>query len=70
MTWTPEAYHKIVMVDLRQLAEEVGSYGSGQSISDKRYRFQEICRFANKIVTNSHLAIKLLSELERDNNAA
>lgn len=70
MTWTPAAYHKIVMTDLQQLAQEIGSYSGEQSYSAQRYQFREICRFANKIVTNSILAIKLLNELDRRNDAA
>lgn len=66
MTWTPEVYHKIIMVDLQQLAQEIGSYSKEQDLASQRYRFQEIVRFASKINENARLGMNAIARLEQE----
>lgn len=54
------------MTDLRQLAEEIGSFSSDHDLADQRYRFQEMRRFAHKIQDNCLLAIKLIQRQEQE----
>lgn len=64
MTWTPEAYLKIMRVDAEQLVAEI-EQGLAQDFDDRSYQIGQVARMVGKLGDNLALLTRAWRETDR-----